>query len=155
MAVADSSIVCFAAKYQSEFWRPFTAIPAGDTDNNPATVADLTVAATEKVTRKTLTAEDQKRLVEDALEIVTRLFTGDVVTYGKPHPEPYLKASTALGYSPADVLAVGERGEKDALRLILDWRRVFGRWNTFSWSGRRLERRVAHDEAVGDGGTVS
>jgi F-type H+-transporting ATPase subunit b len=30
-------------------------------------VASLTVAATEKVTRKTLTAEDQKRLVEDAL----------------------------------------------------------------------------------------
>jgi F-type H+-transporting ATPase subunit b len=30
-------------------------------------VADLTVLATEKVTRKTLTDEDQKRLVEDAL----------------------------------------------------------------------------------------
>ena len=30
-------------------------------------VADLTVAATEKVTRKTLTADDQKRLVEEAL----------------------------------------------------------------------------------------
>jgi F-type H+-transporting ATPase subunit b len=30
-------------------------------------VADLTVMATEKVTRKTLTAEDQRRLVEDAL----------------------------------------------------------------------------------------
>lgn len=30
-------------------------------------VADLTVAATEKVTRKTLNAEDQKRLVEEAL----------------------------------------------------------------------------------------
>jgi F-type H+-transporting ATPase subunit b len=30
-------------------------------------VADLTVLATEKVTRKSLTAEDQKRLVEDAL----------------------------------------------------------------------------------------
>jgi len=30
-------------------------------------VADLTVAATEKVTRKTLSAEDQKRLVEEAL----------------------------------------------------------------------------------------
>jgi F-type H+-transporting ATPase subunit b len=30
-------------------------------------VADLTVAATEKVTRKSLTSEDQKRLVEDAL----------------------------------------------------------------------------------------
>ena len=30
-------------------------------------VADLTVLATEKVTRKTLTDADQKRLVEDAL----------------------------------------------------------------------------------------
>ena len=30
-------------------------------------VADLTVAATEKVTRKSLTSEDQKRLVEEAL----------------------------------------------------------------------------------------
>jgi F-type H+-transporting ATPase subunit b len=31
-------------------------------------VADLTVMATEKVTRKTLTEEDQRRLVEDALK---------------------------------------------------------------------------------------
>ena len=30
-------------------------------------VADLTVMATEKVTRKTLTQEDQRRLVEEAL----------------------------------------------------------------------------------------
>jgi F-type H+-transporting ATPase subunit b len=30
-------------------------------------VADLTVLATEKVTRKTLTEEDQQRLVEEAL----------------------------------------------------------------------------------------
>jgi F-type H+-transporting ATPase subunit b len=30
-------------------------------------VADLTVLATEKVTRKSLTPEDQKRLVEEAL----------------------------------------------------------------------------------------
>src|SRR5690242_18302537 len=32
-----------------------------------AEVADLTVLATEKVTRKTLTADDQRRLVEEAL----------------------------------------------------------------------------------------
>jgi F-type H+-transporting ATPase subunit b len=32
-----------------------------------AEVADLTVMATEKVTRKTLTAEDQRRLVDEAL----------------------------------------------------------------------------------------
>ena len=32
-----------------------------------AEVANLTVAATEKVTRKTLTDEDQRRLIDDAL----------------------------------------------------------------------------------------
>src|ERR1044072_9249300 len=37
-------------------------------------VADLTVLATEKVTRKSLTAEDQRRLVEEALSEVD--FTG-------------------------------------------------------------------------------
>jgi F-type H+-transporting ATPase subunit b len=41
-------------------------------------VADLTVMATEKVTRKTLTAEDQKRLVEEALsELDFAALSGD------------------------------------------------------------------------------
>lgn len=39
-------------------------------DQIRTTVADLTVLATERVTRKTLTAEDQKRLVEEALSEV-------------------------------------------------------------------------------------
>ncbi len=34
------------------------------------------------------------------------IVTRDDVINGKPHPEPYLKASTALGYSPADILAI-------------------------------------------------
>lgn len=32
--------------------------------------------------------------------------TGDAVTQGKPHPEPYLKAAALLGVSPADALAI-------------------------------------------------
>jgi HAD superfamily hydrolase (TIGR01509 family) len=32
--------------------------------------------------------------------------TRDDVANGKPHPEPYLKASIALGCSPADILAI-------------------------------------------------
>jgi F-type H+-transporting ATPase subunit b len=41
-------------------------------------VADLTVMATEKVTRKTLTGEDQKRLVEEALsELDFAALSGD------------------------------------------------------------------------------
>ena len=39
-------------------------------DQIPSEVADLTVLATERVTRKSLTADDQKRLVEEALSEV-------------------------------------------------------------------------------------
>jgi hypothetical protein len=37
---ADAIIACFDAKYHYAFWRPITAIRAGDTDSNEATVAD-------------------------------------------------------------------------------------------------------------------
>jgi hypothetical protein len=39
---ADALIACFDAKYQYAFWRPITAIRAGDTDGNEATVGDPT-----------------------------------------------------------------------------------------------------------------
>jgi hypothetical protein len=37
---ADSIIACFDAKYHYAFWRPITAIRAGDTDGNDKTVGD-------------------------------------------------------------------------------------------------------------------
>src|SRR5262249_25126004 len=37
---ADALIACFDAKYHFAFWRPITAIRAGDTDGNDATAAD-------------------------------------------------------------------------------------------------------------------
>jgi VCPO second helical-bundle domain len=37
---ADALIACFDAKYHDPFWRPITAIRAGDTDGNEATVGD-------------------------------------------------------------------------------------------------------------------
>jgi len=37
---ADGLIACFDAKYHYLFWRPITAIRAGDTDGNDATVGD-------------------------------------------------------------------------------------------------------------------
>jgi F-type H+-transporting ATPase subunit b len=47
-------------------------------------VADLTVIATEKVTRKTLTDEDHKRLIEEALkEVDFEAITGDGETSGR------------------------------------------------------------------------
>jgi hypothetical protein len=37
---ADSIIACFDAKYHYRFWRPITAVRAGDTDDNDKTVGD-------------------------------------------------------------------------------------------------------------------
>jgi hypothetical protein len=37
---ADALIACFDAKYHFAFWRPITAIRAGDTDSNTATIGD-------------------------------------------------------------------------------------------------------------------
>jgi vanadium-dependent haloperoxidase-like protein len=37
---ADANIACFDAKYHYAFWRPITAVRAGDTDGNDATVGD-------------------------------------------------------------------------------------------------------------------
>jgi hypothetical protein len=37
---ADAIIGCWDSKYHYSFWRPVTAIPAGETDGNPRTLAD-------------------------------------------------------------------------------------------------------------------
>jgi hypothetical protein len=39
-AILDSQIACWDAKFYYSFWRPVTAIRAGDTDGNPATNPD-------------------------------------------------------------------------------------------------------------------
>ncbi len=42
-------------------------------------------------------------LPPDTFEVVV---TGDTVSQGKPHPEPYLKAAAILGVEPAETLAI-------------------------------------------------
>jgi hypothetical protein len=42
VASADAGIACWRGKFDFAFWRPITAIRLGDTDGNPATVADPT-----------------------------------------------------------------------------------------------------------------
>jgi hypothetical protein len=40
MAIYDSYVAGWDSKYHWDFWRPYTAIRAGDTDGNPSTVKD-------------------------------------------------------------------------------------------------------------------
>ncbi|MFO0922935.1 MAG: phosphatase PAP2 family protein [Pirellulales bacterium] len=44
VAMADAAIMAWNTKYDTEFWRPITAIRAADTDGNAATVADTSWA---------------------------------------------------------------------------------------------------------------
>ena len=41
VSMADAAIACWDGKYRYVFWRPITAIRAGDTDDNASTVPDL------------------------------------------------------------------------------------------------------------------
>lgn len=41
-----------------------------------------------------------------------------------------------------DLIAAGPDGAGEALRLVLAWRRLFGRWNAFAWDPSIMARRV-------------
>jgi uncharacterized heparinase superfamily protein len=59
-------------------------------------------------------------------------------------PSPNLRLAIALHRYDwiADLLSDEARGAAQALRLHLEWRRLFGAWNDFSWGPAALERRV-------------
>lgn len=64
--------------------------------------------------------------------------------FDKPSPSrQFAVALHRFDWLPG-LLAVGDPGAREALRLVLDWRRVFGRWNSFSWGAAILERRTVH-----------
>ena len=76
-------------------------------------------------------------------------FSGETLTL-RPGGDPWSQASPSrrfavllhrFGWLP-DLLTTGEAGAREALRLTLEWRRVFGRWNGFAWGPEVLDRRV-------------
>lgn len=77
------------------------------------------------------------------------VFRGETLTTG-PRGDPWDRASPGQGFATAlhgfgwlkDLTAHGDPGAWEALRLTLAWRRLFGRWNSFSWGSAVLERRV-------------
>ena len=58
-----------------------------------------------------------------------------------PPSRRFEAALHAFGWLP-DLLTQGEPGAREGLRLWLEWRRAFGRYDDFAWTGHRLERRV-------------
>jgi len=68
----------------------------------------------------------------------------------RPGADPWSQASPSRRFAVllhrfgwiGGLLVNGEAGAREALRLTLEWRRVFGRWNGFAWSPEVLDRRV-------------
>jgi uncharacterized heparinase superfamily protein len=77
------------------------------------------------------------------------LFAGESLATG-PRGDPWDQPSPSRRFAEAlhgfgwlkDLTAHGDPGAWEALRLTLAWRRLFGRWNSFSWDPEVLERRV-------------
>ncbi|MBU1515054.1 MAG: heparinase, partial [Alphaproteobacteria bacterium] len=63
---------------------------------------------------------------------------------------PWDRASPSRAFAEAlhrfdwlpDLIAAGPEGAAEALRLVLEWRRLFGKWNAFAWSPEVMARRV-------------
>ena len=88
--------------------------------------------------------ENGRRILAGAL-----VFAGETLAPG-PRGDPWDRASPSRRFAVAlhrfgwlrDLVALGEPGAAEGLRLTLEWRRLFGRWNAFSWSPQVLEHRV-------------
>ncbi len=88
--------------------------------------------------------ENGRRILAGAL-----VFAGETLAPG-PHGDPWNQASPSRRFATAlhrfgwlrDLVTLGDAGAAEGLRLTLEWRRLFGRWNAFSWSPQVLERRV-------------
>ena len=84
-----------------------------------------------------------------AILVGTFVLAGDPMAVG-PGGDPWDRPSPSRAFAAElhgfswlrHLLATGEEGARESLRLILGWRRTFGGWNPFSWSGEVLERRV-------------
>ena len=46
------------------------------------------------------------RIRAAGLPLPKRLITSNDITHGKPHPEPYLKGASVLGFSPAECVVL-------------------------------------------------
>ena len=78
-------------------------------------------------------------------------FGGESLAVG-PGGEPWNRPSPSRAFAERlhdfgwlrDLCALGPEGAREALRLVEEWRRVFGRWSSFAWTGAVLDRRVVN-----------
>jgi hypothetical protein len=90
LATADGFIAGFETRYNFNFWRPVTAIRAGDTDGNDATVADYSWSSLLNTPAIPDYTSTHSVLAGASAEVLRRFFHGDAIpftnTSGIPFP---------------------------------------------------------------------
>jgi alkanesulfonate monooxygenase SsuD/methylene tetrahydromethanopterin reductase-like flavin-dependent oxidoreductase (luciferase family) len=89
-------------------------------------------------------------LLEDALEIVTRLFTGDVVSYrGRVVSLRDAQLRPVPVQQPHPPIWIGAHGEKRMMPIAARYADVWHSWGNPRSMGEKSERLSAHAEAAG------
>ncbi len=94
--------------------------------------------------RRPVNNAEGRRLLQGIFDLAgTRMSVGaSGDPFDKPSPDrAFAVALHRMGWLH-DLVAQEEAGPRAALRLVFDWKRIFGRWNGFSWGYEVLERRV-------------
>src|SRR5262245_48753199 len=76
MAISDAAVATFDTKYHYRFWRPETAIRAGDTDGNPTTDPDAAFAPLIATPCVPIYPYRHATLSNAAREVIERIFGG-------------------------------------------------------------------------------
>lgn len=97
-------------------------------------------------------ARDFRPIDRDLGEAILKgafLLAGQTLAVGV-RGDPWDQASPSRAFAEAlhrfdwlpHLIAAAPEGAAEALRLVLEWRRVFGRWNAFAWDREIMARRV-------------
>jgi hypothetical protein len=89
LAMADGFIAGFETRYEFNFWRPVTAIRAGDTDGNDATVADPAWSTLLNTPAIPEYASTHSVLGGAASEVLRRFFRDDDVSFTTTSGVPF------------------------------------------------------------------
>jgi hypothetical protein len=88
-AMADGFIAGFRTKYEFEFWRPVTAIRAGDTDGNDATIPDPAWSSLLNTPNLPDYTSTHSVLGGAAAEVLRRFFRKDDVAFTTTNGMPF------------------------------------------------------------------
>ena len=122
LAMADGFIAGFETKYDFNFWRPVTAIRAGDTDGNDATIADPNWSSLLNTPAIPDYTSTHSVLGGASSEVLRRFFHNDDVPFTTTSGVPFAGLTGRLRASPRRPQRTASPGFTPAFTSVPQWR---------------------------------